>query len=101
MVTDSLSLLHRGWVRLAQAEAYLFIIGTPPTSCPQSSPSASKAVNRREPKPAAGVRGSAREDLRLSTTTETASVRITGIDLSGYMTKDYDRAIAFYGGVLG
>ncbi len=37
----------------------------------------------------------------MSTTTETGSVRITGIDLSGYMTKDYDRAMAFYGGVLG
>jgi predicted enzyme related to lactoylglutathione lyase len=37
----------------------------------------------------------------MSTTTETGSVRITGIDLSGYMIKDYDRAMAFYGGVLG
>lgn len=37
----------------------------------------------------------------MSTTTETGSVRITGIDLSGYMVKDYDRAIAFYRGVLG
>ncbi len=37
----------------------------------------------------------------MSTTTQTGSVRITGIDLSGYMTKDYDRAMAFYGGVLG
>lgn len=40
-------------------------------------------------------------EARMSTTTENGSVRITGIDLSGYMVKDYDRAIAFYQGVLG
>ncbi len=37
----------------------------------------------------------------MSTTTETGSVRITGIDLSGYMTKDYERAMTFYRDVLG
>ena len=37
----------------------------------------------------------------MSTSTETGSVRITGIDLSGYMTNDYGRALAFYGGILG
>jgi predicted enzyme related to lactoylglutathione lyase len=37
----------------------------------------------------------------MSTTTQTGSVRITGIDLSGYMTTDYDRSMKFYGEVLG
>jgi predicted enzyme related to lactoylglutathione lyase len=37
----------------------------------------------------------------MSTTTETGSIRITGIDLTGYMTKDYARSSAFYEGILG
>ncbi|HZO92844.1 MAG TPA: VOC family protein [Candidatus Baltobacteraceae bacterium] len=37
----------------------------------------------------------------MSTTAEAGSVRVTGIDLTGYMTKDAPRAIAFYRDVLG
>lgn len=36
----------------------------------------------------------------MTTTTEAGSIHITGIDLTGYMTKDYDRSIAFYRDVL-
>jgi len=37
----------------------------------------------------------------MSTTAEAGSIRVTGIDLTGYMTQDAPRAIAFYRDVLG
>jgi predicted enzyme related to lactoylglutathione lyase len=37
----------------------------------------------------------------MSTSTEGGTIRITGIDMSSYLVKDTDRAIAFYRDVLG
>jgi predicted enzyme related to lactoylglutathione lyase len=36
-----------------------------------------------------------------TTSTESGSIHVTGIDLSGYMTKDVPRALAFYRDVIG